>query len=288
MINLLLKRNYEARSEVIAAGYIERTTQRSALIGGFDALALIITDGSLPTGCHIHHYSKDGIDIQERWYSREVLHALLGPDGNADVQYWVRTAEISFDKEGFLASHQSSLQKLSKEQRKQKLLSEFALFLRHYWLSKNYLADGYELDAYSQILTALHYWARLSVIQQGHTLDTPIWKQVRTVNPGVFKLYEEMVSDTETLLQRIQLAHLACDFLLTSKIKEYCEPLINIMRRREEPWSIAELASLPELKSILPEINLILKKLVRKSIVQEVLEANDPDLDILEMKYSLT
>ena len=284
MIKSFVKRHYAHRADVIGAAFIEKPKQFSAFIDGFDALVLVVTDGDRPLS-FTHHYSKDNIYIQERWYDRETLGTLLSPGGNRDVQQWLLAGEIVLDKQGFLEKKKETLLEATPDNREQRLFREFSLFLRHFILSKNYLEEGDLLDAHSHILTAVHHWAKISVIENGHVPEWTVWKQVRSLNPGIFKLYEELTMNTETLEQRIRLAHLACDFSVMSKLKDCCRPLLRILSSRPEPWSAAELESHPDLRMMQPELHLVLKKLVRRSLIQEVFVATDPDLDVLEMRY---
>lgn len=285
MIKSFVQRSYEHRADVIAAALIEKPLQFSALIDGFDALVLIVSNEEGPS-VHTHHYSKDDTYIQERWYDRSTLEALLRQEGSPDVQQWIMAGEIVLDKQGFLQENRDQLAAVTPDQRERRLFREFSLFLRHFLLSKSYLQDGDELDAHSHILLAVHHWARISVIEADQMPELTVWKQVRRVNPGIFKLYEELTMNTETLEQRIRLAHLACDFSVMSKLRVCCEPLLRILSSRSEPWSAAELERHPELRPMQSELHLLLKKLVKRSLIQEVFVTSDTNLDILEMKYT--
>ncbi|MCI3923119.1 nucleotidyltransferase-like protein [Paenibacillus sp. TRM 82003] len=285
MMKSFVQRSYEHRADVIAAALVEKPMQFSALIDGFDALVVIVTD-SEDLSAYTHHYSKDNIYIQERWYDRATLEALLQQEGSRDVRQWILAGEIVLDKQGFLQNRRDELLAVTPDQRERRLFLEFTLFLRHYLLSKSYLQDGDELDAHSHILAAVHHWARISVIEADQVPELTVWKQVRKVNPGIFKLYEELTMNTETLEQRIRLAHLACDFSVMSKLKVCCEPLLRILSSRAEPWSASELEKHPVLRPMQAELHLLLKKLVKRSLIQEVFVTSDTNLDLLEMKYT--
>ncbi|WP_274365471.1 nucleotidyltransferase-like protein [Paenibacillus thermotolerans] len=280
-----IESRYKHRKDVHGLVLVERPMQFSALIDGFDALVLVITDGD-PRNGRTHYYSKDNHYIQERWYDRTSFEAKLAPGGDKDVQQWVMAGEICMDTNGFLAKGKSQLLTFTPMKREKRLLSEFSLFLRHFILSKNYLDGGDVLDALSHIVTAVHHWARLSIVEQGHTPELTVWKQVKRLNPGIFKLYEELTMSQESVEQRVRLAHLACDFSVMSKLEDCCSLLIRILKSRSEPWSAAELEMHPELSSIQGELHLVLKKLAGKSLVKEVLVPAGSDIDLLELRYS--
>lgn len=280
-----IKNRYGQRTDVVAAIVVEKPMQFSALIDGFDAMVLVVSDEATPH-CFTHHYSREKSCIQERWYDCATFEKLLSPGGNVDVQHWVIAGEIVLDQRGYMKRKRDMLLEVTPEKRAQRLFEEFALFLRHFLLSKTYLENGDVLDAHSHILTAVHHWARISVVEQGFVPELTVWKQVRKVNAGIFKLYEELTMNAETLEQRIRLAHLACDFSVISKLKECCEPLLRIVASRTEPWSVAELERHPVLQPMQTELPVLLKKLVRKSFIREVLVMTNADPGILEMKYT--
>ena len=96
---------------------------------------------------------------------------------------------------------------------------EFSLFISKFIQSKEYLAEEHYLDAYSNILESLHHWARIVIIEENHYPELTVWRQVRLINPGVDKLYEELTLSSETLRQRVELVILACEFSVMSKMK---------------------------------------------------------------------
>lgn len=111
--------------------------------------------------------------------------------------------------------------------REHKLLVEFSLFLRKYLQSKEYILDEHLLDAYNNILEALHHWARIVIIEDGYHPEITVWRQIRAINPGVYKLYEELTMSKETLKQRVQLVLLACEFSVMSKWKDAARRLFK-------------------------------------------------------------
>ena len=127
---------------------------------------------------------------------------------------------------------------------------------------------------------------KIAVVESGAQPDTALWKQVRSINAGIYKIYEELSSSAETLEQRVRLAHLACDFSVLSKMKSYCRPLLRLLASRHEPWSAAELLNVPELAPMRDELQLVLKKLANRSLVREVLVACDPGCEALELRYT--
>jgi hypothetical protein len=163
---------------------------------------------------------------------------------------------------------------------------EFSLFLSKFLQSKEYLADGHYLDAYSNILEALQHWARIVIIEEGNHPELMVWRQVRSINPGVYKLYEELTLSSETLRQRVELVILACDFSVMSKMKSCCKLLLCILERRSTPWRIDEIQSHIDLQHLRINVSLLLNKLVKKALVREVAVAMDDTFSELELRYT--
>ncbi|WP_068777880.1 hypothetical protein [Paenibacillus sp. FJAT-26967] len=175
----------------------------------------------------------------------------------------------------------------AKEQHERQLLSEFSLFLHKYLQSKTYILDEHLLDAYQNILEALKHWARIVIIEEGQIPRDAVWNQVRTINTGVYKLYEELTTSKETLKQRIQLVLLACEFSVMSKMASCCKPLIDVLGSRPEPWSIEELMERSEIQGLGINLSQLLHKLVKKTLVKEVAVPADDECSELLMRYTL-
>ena len=190
------------------------------------------------------------------------------------------------DRHLHLEGRRKGMSEFSPAFRKSKLLEQFSLFLKSYTQSKQCLLDGHLLDAYSSVTEALQHWARIAVIEEGFYPEKRIWTQVRKLNPGVYKLYEELTSNNETVEQRVQLILLACEFSAMSKMETCCAALLDVLRAHPYPLSVLELASMPELAGLNIDLPLLLSKLARKMLVREVLAVED-ESHSLELKYTV-
>jgi hypothetical protein len=148
------------------------------------------------------------------------------------------------------------------------------------------LAEGHYLDAYSNILEALHHWARIVIIEEDNHPELTVWRQVRSINPGVYKLYEELTLSSETIRQRVELVILACDFSVMSKMKNCCKLLLRILEGRKTPWRIDEIQSHIDLQHLCINVSLLLNKLVNKSLVREVAITMDDSFSDIELRYT--
>lgn len=284
MIRSFVRERYAHRDDVIAATLVTKSMKQFQLLDGFDAL--VLAAASEPWVRFTNHYSKDGWHIQERWFGHAALESILSTEDMPEVKQWFFAGEILFDKRGLLRTMREKMLTLQANERENMLFREFCMFLRHFTLSKTELENGDLLDAHSNILAAVHHWAKMSIIESGAWPELAVWKQVRTINAGIFKLYEELSSNTETLEQRVRLAHLACDFSVLSKLLACCRPLLRVLSSRSEPWSVSELEHVPEFAPVRGELHLVLKKLAQRSFIREVWVAGDPALDFLELKYT--
>jgi hypothetical protein len=275
---------YMQEDEVRSVTAIKTNDPRSPLIDGFDLLVLVITKNKQPAN-YISHYIKEDSRIQERWIHEEGLESWILNGENRSVIQWLLQGEILLDKDTFLEGLRHRLIEYPQSLREKKLFIEFSLFLRKYLQGKDYIQQKQILDAYSSVLEALHHWARITIIESGHHPEVMVWKQVKKINPGVYKLYEELTLSPETLEQRVELVLLACEFSVMSKMKECCKILFRVLESRKEPWSANELKYHPELKDLHVELALVLQKLQKKALVTEVAVVIEEDLSVLEMKY---
>lgn len=256
-----------------------------AVIDGFDVLLLAVTHEK-PEKNYIHHYSKDGISIQERRISEEALQHWILFGENRNVIEWIMKGDILYDRNGFLEKVRHDLMTFPRDMRSGKMLVEFSLFLRRFLQSKEYLAKGHHLDAYTNIMEALFHWARLSIIEQGAHPEVIVWEQVKTFNPGIYKLYEELINSDESLEKRVRLVLLACDFNVMSKMHVWCERLIQVLESRKEPFTPTELKYHEQLEPLHMDITLVLRKLARRGAVREVLVLGESDAGTPQICYT--
>jgi hypothetical protein len=282
---LHLTERYEHDDRIVSLLSLANDKQINPLMSGFDMMLLLVTeeDGVSES---ISHYIKEDVRIQERRVSAKRLEQWLFDDDRRVVIEWLLKGEIWIDRTGYLGSLRDRLVKFEQDLRERRLLKEFARFLRTWQQSKEYLQQNYLLDAYTNILNALHHWARIAIIETGAHPEVIVWQQVHQINPGVYKLYDELTHSDETLEQRIQLLVLACEFAIVTKMKDCCSLLLRILGSRSQPWSVAELQEHPQIRLLGIDLSPVLKKLVAKSLIKEIAVAHDANLSMIELKYS--
>ncbi|MEW9701347.1 nucleotidyltransferase-like protein [Paenibacillus sp. SI8] len=280
---LLLKFRNDQR--VISIMVVDNPKQLPVLTDGFDTLLLIITnDQSLNN--HTSNYIRDDSRIQERWADPSSLEEWIRHGVNRNIIHWLLKGEILLDQNTYLEGLRHRMLEFPIDLREHKLLIEFSHFLRKYLQSKEYILDEHLLDAYNNILEALHHWARIVIIEDGYHPEITVWRQIRAINPGVYKLYEELTTSKETLKQRVQLVLLACEFSVMSKMERCCEALIHILAESDHPMSADELQQHSQLLEVKVELPLLLNKLVKKGLIKEIAVPVDEELTELELQYT--
>ncbi|UHA74732.1 hypothetical protein [Paenibacillus sp. 481] len=172
---------------------------------------------------------------------------------------------------------QQHFHKAKQEAASLELLSEFACWLQMTRQSRRLLQQGMPLDAYHKLEEAFCYWARIVVLEHGEKPELAIWQQVKSHHLGIYKMYEELSCSTETLAQRVELALLACEFSLTSKAKQYCEPLLSWLRNEQLVVSLIDIQQHFNYKNLHDNLPVLLHKLVKRGYLQERLVEADAD-----------
>ncbi|GGA11306.1 hypothetical protein GCM10008018_65590 [Paenibacillus marchantiophytorum] len=270
---------------IISVMAVDNPKQLPSLTDGFDTLLLIVTN-DLSLNNHTTNYIRDASRIQERWVDPSSLEQWVRQGLNRNILHWLLKGEILLDQNTYLEGLRHRILEFPSDLREHKLLVEFSHFLRKYLQSKEYILDEHLLDAYNNILEALHHWARIVIIEDGYHPEITVWRQIRAINPGVYKLYEELTMSKETLKQRVQLVLLACEFSVMSKMERCCEAFIQILRASEQPLSSDELQQHPQLVEVKAELPLLLNKLVKKGLIKEVAILIDEEISEIELKYT--
>jgi len=201
---------------------------------------------------------------------------------------WLLTGEIISDPQGVLEELKEQILEFPEELRNQRKLKAYSGFIESLFHAKRNMTESNTLDAYSQILVAIHHWAHIVLIEEGLHPELTVWKQLRKVHPGIYKLYEELIASPESIDQRVELVMLACEFSVMSKMKDCCSYLLELMKEKNEAWSISELQMHPKLRYIAEDITLVIQKLVQGHLLKEVATFNNDQVDeVIELRYML-
>lgn len=280
---LLLK--FRNDPKVVSVMAVDNPKQLPSLTDGFDTLLLIVTNDPCLNN-HTTNYIRDDSRIQERWTDPASIEQWIRQGINRNILHWLLKGEILLDQNTYLEGLRHRILEFPGDLREHKLLIEFSHFLRKYLQSKEYILDDHILDAYNNILEALHHWARIVIVEDGYHPEITVWRQIRAINPGVYKLYEELTMSKETLKQRVQLVLLACEFSVMSKMEHCCEAFIQILRDNDHPLSSDELQQHPQLCEVKSELPLLLNKLVKKGLIKEVAVIIDEENSEIELRYT--
>ncbi|WP_130613724.1 nucleotidyltransferase-like protein [Cohnella abietis] len=256
------------------------------LIDGMDRLALIVTNVA-DADKKMEHWIWNDARIQVRRVTPEMLESWIVSGHNRNVIHWLVQGDILIDQDSYLTDLRSRLMEWSPLLREQKLLCEFSQFVRTYLQAKQDIQDGQVLDAYSQLLASLHNLAHITLVEQGMHPELTVWEQMRRVNPGIYKLLEQLTTSGETLEQRVQLVLLACEFSILNKMESSCVLLIRLIESRKESWTPAELLQHPDLAGLTLELSVLLQKLVRRGCIRELAKpARNRVSGIVELQYA--
>lgn len=274
---------------IMGAILVSQPEKPTQIVDGFDLLLLVVCAEDKSSDA-IFHYIKEGKYIQERRVNQLSLERWVLEGQHRKVLQWIMYGEIIVDDDAYLAGLRKRIASMPKKYRERKLFIEFSQFLKHYLKSREYLENNHVLDAYSSILLALHRWARIVIIEKNRHPELTVWKQVQQINPGVYKLYEELTLSQETLKERVQLVLLACEFSVISKMKESCRFLLDLFQQHKKkgPLSVDEINTALLSLNINVELSLILNKLVKRGLLQEVLSFDERSSSLQQIKYEIS
>lgn len=188
---------------------------------------------------------------------------------------WLVQGEILADPGGWLSRLRQQLRDRPQAVRERRMLAEFSRFVETCVQAKQDMKEGRVPDAFSRIVASLHHWARLVLVEAGRLPGLRMWEEVRQVNPGLCKLYEELMTSAETPDQRVQLLLLACEFAVQTKMRTSCALLLRILASRREPWTVRELERHPDLQGFGLNLGLVLQSLVKRGCIREEIRPLD-------------
>ncbi|MFD2115749.1 nucleotidyltransferase-like protein [Paenibacillus yanchengensis] len=287
-IKMHLFHTYRQKSHVSSIVVVAGPIMSMPLVEGTKALAIIVMQQQVED-ILFEYVEIDNERIVVQLISKERLSKYLQNNNqwNNSILEWLLRGEILLDTDQFWANTRKQVLSFPEELRDQKRFQEFVLFLQCYVQAKQFFHEGHVLDAYSKVLLALHHWAHIVLIEEGIRPELAVWKQLKHVHPGVYKLYEELSASPESMEQRVQLVLLACEFTAINKLKGCCTHLFKIMKESDLPWSISQLQQHPSMAVLQLDLAMVFQKLVQRAYVEEVAILSDLNVEWMEIRYKL-
>ncbi|PRO65496.1 nucleotidyltransferase-like protein [Alkalicoccus urumqiensis] len=237
----------------------------------FDAVILIIKENGRRQW-EIKHYEADGVTAAVHIVATEQIDEWLTHGTNRRAVEWMVRGRVVYDRDEFMKNYRRHLNTFPEEKRQTKIGMEFSRLVRRYADGRSLFASGHYLDAYNQIVHALHHLARLAVIEKGYYPEVTVWEQVKRLEPEIHKLYSELTSGREPLEKRLELLLLANEFEMTTKVKLGSAHLLSIMEEAEEAWSVEDLKERVSFHDYSLDITLLLEYLVQRGVLRVILK----------------
>lgn len=274
-----LRTLYQERAslhETLGVLHVQKKDMLSPVTDGYDAVILIITN-NVQEEWYVEHYIYEEKKVQFITVNKDELNQWLAAGSNRRAVEWIMYGKVVFDRNEYVSSLKERLEGFPFDLRKKRLCVEFGRLIRRYQEGKELLKSQHYLDAYNQILHALHHWARLAVIEHGFHPEVTLWRQVKTIEPEIYKLYEELITGKDPLEKRMELLLIASEFSLGSKTKLATTHLIEVLEQKDKHWFMKDLIQHPEVKEYSLDLSILLEHLVKKNIVEEVYLQNEAE-----------
>ncbi len=250
---------------------IEKRRQNNPLTDNFDVILFVIVK-DIETSTLLKHFQLDSGKIAVlKVVNESQLDEWIKLGSNRKVYEWVIGGKVLFERNEYITQLKQELFDFPLGDRKKRIGLEFAKLIRRYTEGKELFELGHLLDAYNNIVHALHHLARLSVINNGFHPEITLWSQVRKIEPEVFKLYQELVESDEPLKKKLELLFLASEFLINSSTKVGSLHLMEVFEENEK-WTIQELVVHKEIKDYSVDFEALLVFLIERKIVKISIE----------------
>lgn len=282
----LLRPIYQERAsdlDTLGILLIEKTKPNSPLTDNFDVILLIIVDNKNQPW-HVKHYEFDDKIAAMHVVSEDLLMQWIDTSTYRRAVEWIVYGKVIFDRNEYISELKEQLRSFPSRKRDLRKAIEFGKLVKSYSEAKDLYESHHYKDAYSRMINSLHYLARLAVIEKGFHPEVTVWKQVRQIDPEVYKLYEELIQSNEEIEKRVQLMILAIDFVISTRAKYSAKHLLDIMRERDGSWSYSDLKTHPSLASYELDLTAIVSYLFGKGII-EINRVETKGVGVYQRKY---
>lgn len=264
----LLRPIYQERAsdlDTLGILLIEKIRPNSPLTDNFDVILLIIVDNENQPW-HVKHYEFEDKTAALHVVSEDLLMQWIDTSTYRRAVEWVIYGKVLFNRNEYINNLKEELRSFPSNKRDLRKAIEFGKLIRSYSEAKDLYEISHYKDAYSRMIHSLHYLARLAVIEKGFHPEVTVWKQVRQIDPEVYKLYEELIQSNEEIEKRVQLMILAIDFVISNRARYSVKHLLDIME--EDSWSYSELKTHPSLSPYGLDLTAIISYLSEKNIIK--------------------
>lgn len=263
--------NREMKEQALGILLIRKESGLEGVTNYQDAIILVIkTQFHLKQS--IEHHLIEGKKVAVHIVSWELCKEWLMIGNNPQFIDWFFNGTILYQVEHSIEMIKNSIRELPIVNKEKKIGLEYAKLIREREAAKMlYETDNY-LDSYFHIMRALNHQARLSVIEKGFIPELTVWKQVKYIEPEIYKLYQEMLEGEELLAKKIELALLATEFSITAKLNIGAAHIIKVMINKSRPLTIEEMLCDKELYEYRIELELLLEHLLDRGIIVNVFD----------------
>lgn len=272
-MNDMLRPIYEeitGREDTLGVLILEKTKMNSPLTEQFDIMVIILKKNSetQATPYDIEHYEVKDKKVVVYIIEEKKFLEWLSEGNHRRYLLWVLNGRVLFDRDEYITKLRRRLREFPIDIRKKKIAIEFSKMIRCCSNGKELYEIEQYLDAYNQMVKALHHLARLAVIEHGFYPEVTVWNQVKKIEPEVYTLYMELVESNELLVKRVQLLLLALEFAASSRARIGSSYLIEVMKSKKGAWTISELVKEKKLKELTIDLGLLLQYLEAKNIIE--------------------
>jgi hypothetical protein len=267
-LEALLRPIYQERASdpnTIGIISIEKREEVSPITDTFDSILLIVTlEAEQPI--FTKHYSYDEKKAAMHIMTEKQLRKWLLVGTNPKLVDWIINGRVVFDRNEYVETLKKELYDFPINSRKVRMGIEFAKLSRRYMEGKVFFEQLNYLDAYNHIVDSLHHLARLAVFENGMHPEVMVWKQVKQLDPAIYKLYDELISSKESLEKRLELLFLASEFLIHSRTKDGAQHILEVLSSKEF-WTIQDIHEQEELKKYSVDLEVFIEFLVDKGFI---------------------
>ena len=244
---------------------VEKREEGDPITDTFDAILLIITTDE-ETPIFTKHYTSDAGKAAMHVINEKQLRKWLLVGTKRKVVDWLYYGKIYFDRNEYVGKLKMEMQEFPFYGRKLKMGLELSKLVRAYIEGKTFFEHEKYMDAYNHVVNSLHHLARLAVIEEGLVPEVTVWKQVKKIDPAIYKLYEELITSEEPLEKRLGLLFLASEFFIHNRTAAGAEHILDIISTKEQ-WTIQELHEHEEVQMYSIELEVFIEFLIEKGFI---------------------
>lgn len=214
----------------------------------------------------VRYLEFDGERATVSFMNKDEMNKYLYLKTESDPFYCLIKGDIIFERKDLISKSREKIEDYLYTNKEKALGVTFSMVVMNYKNAKDLFHLNNYLDSYSKLFKTIEGLAEFVMIKQGDAFEGFNISELKQIDLEVYKLYEELVTNEESIEKRLELILLAVGYIVAKELKLGAKHLFDVIEEKET-WKFNELFHHPGLIDYGLSLGFLLDYLSEKNAV---------------------